>query len=106
MIIKQIDPVINIDLSGDVRFSLRGDMKIEVFGPGCPKCAQLEKVVKEALLELNITAEVEKVKDMGRIVEAGIMLPPGLSINGKLKSSGKVPKIDEIKRWIEEAKEP
>lgn len=80
-------------------------MKIEVFGPGCPKCEQLERVVKEALSELNITTEVEKVKDMSKIVEAGIMMPPGLRINGKLKSSGKVPKIDEIKKWIEEAKE-
>jgi small redox-active disulfide protein 2 len=78
-------------------------MKIEVFGPGCPKCEQLERVVKEALSELNITAEVEKVKDMGKIVEAGIMMPPGLRINGKLKSSGKVPRIEEIKQWIEEA---
>ena len=80
-------------------------MKIEVFGPGCPKCEQLERVVKEALSELNIAADVEKVKDMGKIVEAGIMIPPGLRINGQLKSSGKVPKIDEIKKWIEEARE-
>jgi small redox-active disulfide protein 2 len=80
-------------------------MKIEIFGPGCPKCEQVERVVKVALSELGITAEVEKVKDMGRIVEAGIMIPPGLRINGKLKSSGKAPKIDEIKKWIEEARE-
>jgi small redox-active disulfide protein 2 len=80
-------------------------MKIEVFGPGCPKCEQLEKVVKEALSAVNITAEVVKVKDIGKIVEAGIMMPPGLRINGKLKSSGKVPKIDEVKQWIREAEE-
>ncbi|MFC1479927.1 thioredoxin family protein [Candidatus Omnitrophota bacterium] len=80
-------------------------MKIEVFGPGCSKCEQLEKAVKEALSELNVTVEVEKVKDMGRIVEAGIMMPPGLRINGELKSTGKVPKIDEIKKWIEETKD-
>ncbi|NQT22664.1 MAG: TM0996/MTH895 family glutaredoxin-like protein [Candidatus Omnitrophica bacterium] len=78
-------------------------MKIEVFGPGCPKCEQVEIVVKEALSELNIDAEVEKVKDMGKIVDAGVMMPPGLSINGKLKSSGKVPKVDEVKKWIKES---
>ena len=75
-------------------------MKIEVFGPGCPKCEQLERIVKEALLELNIAADVEKVKDMAKIVEAGIMLTPGLSIDGKLKCSGRVPNKDEVKKWL------
>lgn len=79
-------------------------MKIEVFGPGCPKCEQLEKAVKEALSAVNITAEVVKVKDIGKIVEAGIMMTPGLRINGKIRSSGKIPKVDEIKQWLEEAK--
>ena len=76
-------------------------MKIEVFGPGCPKCEQLERVVKEALSELNIAAEVEKVKDMGKIVKAGIMLTPGLSIDGELKCSGRIPNKDEVKKWLE-----
>ncbi|MDP8258107.1 MAG: thioredoxin family protein [Candidatus Aadella gelida] len=80
-------------------------MLIEVFGAGCPKCEQVERVVKEALSDLNIIADVEKVKDIEKIVEAGIMMVPGLRINGELKSSGKVPKIEEMKKWIEETKE-
>lgn len=79
-------------------------MKIEVFGPGCPKCQLLEKTVKDALTELNISAEVEKVKDIAKIVEAGIMIPPGIRINGKLKCTGRVPKIDEVKKWLGEEK--
>ncbi len=79
-------------------------MKIEVFGPGCPKCHQLEKAVKDAVSELGVAAEVEKVTDIAKIVEAGIMLPPGLRINGKMKCTGRIPKIDEVKKWIEEEK--
>ena len=75
-------------------------MKIEIFGPGCPKCEQVERVVKVALSEMGITAEVEKVKDMGKIVEAGIMLTPGLRINGEIKCSGKIPTVEEVKGWV------
>ena len=79
-------------------------MKIEVFGPGCPKCQQVEKAVKDALTELGVAAEVEKVKDIMKIMESGIMLTPGIRINGKIKCSGRVPKIDEVKKWIGEEK--
>lgn len=79
-------------------------MKIEIFGPGCHRCAELEKHVKKIVSELNIAADVEKVKDMSRIVDAGIMHTPGLRINGKVKSSGRIPKPDEIKKWISEEK--
>ena len=75
-------------------------MKIEIFGPGCPKCEQVERVVKVALSEMGITAEVEKVKDMSKIVEAGIMLTPGLRINGEIKCSGKIPTVEEVKGWV------
>lgn len=79
-------------------------MKIEVFGPGCPKCLQVEKVAKEALLELGVQGEVEKVKDIGKIVEAGIMITPAVKVNGIVKCSGRVPKIEEVKKWISEGK--
>jgi small redox-active disulfide protein 2 len=79
-------------------------MKIEVFGPGCYRCVQVEEAVKNALRELNIPADVEKVKDMARIVEAGIMPTPGLCINGKIKCMGRIPKVEEIKKWIAEEK--
>ena len=79
-------------------------MKIEVFGPGCYRCQQVEKAVKDALAELNVAAEVVKVADMAKIVEAGIMPTPGLRIDGKICCCGRVPKTEEIKKWIEEAK--
>ncbi len=80
-------------------------MKIEVFGPGCYRCERLEKVVKDALVELNISTDVEKVKDMARIIETGIMPTPGLRINGKVKCSGRVPGIEEVKKWIRDEKQ-
>ncbi|MDD5428398.1 MAG: thioredoxin family protein [Candidatus Omnitrophica bacterium] len=79
-------------------------MKIEIFGPGCHRCGELEKIVKSAVAELNIAADVEKVKDINRIVDAGIMQTPGLCINGKVKSTGRIPKAEEIKKWIAEEK--
>lgn len=79
-------------------------MKIEVFGPGCHRCVEVEKGVKSALSELNIVADVEKVNDVAKIVDAGIMQTPGLCINGKIKCFGRIPKAEEIKRWITEEK--
>ena len=79
-------------------------MKIEIFGPGCPRCYQLEKAVRDTISELNIAADVEKISDITKIVDAGIMHTPGLRINGKMKSSGRIPKTEEIKRWIAEEK--
>jgi len=79
-------------------------MKIEVFGPGCHRCVELEKGVKNILAELNVAADVEKVKDIAKIVDAGIMQTPGLRINGKIKCFGRIPRIEEIRKWIAEEK--
>ncbi len=77
-------------------------LKIEVLGTGCAKCKRLEKTVKKAVKELGIQAEVVKVDSIQEIVNRGIMLTPGLLVNGELKSIGKVPKIEEIKEMIKE----
>ena len=77
-------------------------MKIEVFGPGCPKCQLLAKTAEAAAAESGVPVEFEKVTDIMKIVEAGIMMSPGLRINGKMKCTGRVPKTEEIKKWIEE----
>ena len=77
-------------------------MKIKVLGTGCKNCKALEKEVVNALAELNVSADVEKIEDMNKIVEHDILMTPGLIINDKVKSSGKVPKRDVIKKWIQE----
>lgn len=77
-------------------------MKIEVLGPGCINCQKLEKDVFNVLAELNIGAEVIKVTDISKFSSYGILMTPGLVINGKVYSSGKLPVMATLKKWIEE----
>jgi small redox-active disulfide protein 2 len=81
-------------------------MDIKVLGPGCARCFELERRVKRALEELKAEAAVEKISDIKKIVEYGIMSTPGLVIDGRVICSGRVPSSDEIKGWIREAGEP
>lgn len=78
-------------------------MKIEILGPGCPKCHNTEENVKKALSELNKTAEVVKVSDISEIIEKGIMQTPALIINGKIAILGKIPSVEQIKKFIQDA---
>ena len=75
-------------------------MKIKILGTGCPKCKQLEANTKKALEETGKKAEIEKVTDVNKIIEAGVMATPALSIDGKVKSSGKVSSVEEIKELL------
>jgi small redox-active disulfide protein 2 len=75
-------------------------MEIKVLGTGCPKCKALEKVTKDALAELNISADIDKVEDIMKIMEYGIMRTPGLVVNGKVVLSGRVPSFNEVKEIL------
>lgn len=75
-------------------------MDIKVLGPGCPRCQQTEKVVKEAVTEAGVSATVEKVKDPLKIAEYGVFGTPSVVIDGEVKSVGKIPTKEEIKKWI------
>ena len=75
-------------------------MRITVYGPGCPKCKQLEETAREAVKQAGVEAEVEKVSDFVEIAKAGVLATPGLAVNGTVKSKGRVPKIEEIVSWI------
>lgn len=77
-------------------------MEIKVLGPGCSRCANLEKEVRNALAELDVAADIEKVKDIKQIMAFKIMSTPALVINDKVKVAGRVPKKDEIKKYIQE----
>ncbi len=78
-------------------------MKIEILGTGCPKCHNTEKNVKKAIAELNKAAEVVKVTDINAIIEKGIMQTPALIINGKIVIQGKIPTVEQVKKFIQEA---
>lgn len=75
-------------------------MKITVLGPGCRNCALLEKRVRDALAELGIEAEVNKVTDYGEILAWGVLATPGLAVDGRVVISGKVPTTSAIAQLI------
>lgn len=79
-------------------------MEIKVLGPGCKNCKMVAEAVNKVLADLGVQAEVKKIEDMGDITAHGVLITPGLIINGQIKASGKVPKESEIKKWIEEAR--
>ena len=76
-------------------------MEIKVLGTGCPKCNKLEKMIRELVGELQLKAEVEKVKDVNEIARAGVMLTPALMVNGDIKFAGKLPSRSELRKIIE-----
>jgi small redox-active disulfide protein 2 len=79
-------------------------MKVEIYGMGCANCNALEEIAKEAVRETGVCAEVVKVDDMIQIIESGILATPGLAIDGRVRSMGRVPSKAEIVAWITEKK--
>lgn len=75
-------------------------MNIKILSVGCAKCQQLEKTVKEVVKELGIEATVEEVKDVKKFVDYKVMMTPGLVINERVVSSGKVPSKAEVTQLI------
>ena len=75
-------------------------MKIEIYGTGCPKCKTLFANAQKALTDLNITADLSKVEDINQITNAGVMFTPAISVDGEVKSTGKVLSVEEIKNII------
>jgi small redox-active disulfide protein 2 len=79
-------------------------MEIKVLGPGCANCYKLEELTKQAIKDLGITVQVEKITDMGEIVRHGILSTPGLIVNGKIRHTGKpLPGLEKIKELIRTA---
>jgi small redox-active disulfide protein 2 len=77
-----------------------GTVEIKVLGPGCAKCEQTEKNVKEAVAEKGIDARIDKVTDVMEIAKYGVFGTPAVIVDGEVKCVGKVPKTEEIASWI------
>jgi small redox-active disulfide protein 2 len=75
---------------------------IKVYGSGCTNCKKLEEMCKEVISELNANALVEKVTDIQEIMKTGILSTPGLEINGKMISSGKLPTKSTLIHWMQD----
>ena len=74
--------------------------KLQVLGPGCPKCAELAKRTEDAAKALGIDYELEKVTELNRIMSFGVMMTPALVVDGEVKVVGRVPSEDELKKMI------
>jgi small redox-active disulfide protein 2 len=75
-------------------------MLLEILGTGCPKCVKLEELTRKAASELGIEAEIIKVKDINQIMNYGVMMTPALVVDGVVKVVGKVPPVEEIKKYL------
>ena len=75
-------------------------MEIKILGPGCVNCQKVEKLVREAVAEAGVAADVEKVSDIMKIAKYGVFSTPAVVVDGKVKSVGKIPKKEEILAWL------
>jgi small redox-active disulfide protein 2 len=77
-----------------------GMTKIQILGTGCPKCRKLAENAKAAVKEAGIECDVVKVTDINEIMKFGVMMTPALAIDGQVKTVGKVPSSEEIKKML------
>ena len=76
---------------------------LEVLGPGCANCMRVERAAREAVAMAGVEAEVRHVTDYGEIAARGVLQTPGLVIDGKVVSYGRVPTASDIAAWLVEA---
>lgn len=75
-------------------------MVITVYGPGCARCHETERVIRNVLAELDSDADLQTVSDCKAMAAAGVMTTPAVSIDGVIKLSGRIPKPDDVKAWL------
>jgi small redox-active disulfide protein 2 len=76
-------------------------MTIKILGSGCPNCQKLEQNAKKAVEELGLRGiKIEHIYDIDKIVEMGVMSTPAIAIDEKVKASGRIPDVEEIKSWL------
>ncbi len=75
-------------------------MKIEILGAGCAKCKAAHALIQKVIADTGAPVDLEKVEDMARIMQAGILSTPGIRVNGEMKLVGKVPSRAEVQGWI------
>ena len=78
-----------------------GPIQIKVLGPGCPSCDKLEQDLMAVMTELNLSADLDHVRDIKEIACYGVMGNPALVINGKVVAAGRVPSKAQLKEWLQ-----
>ena len=80
-------------------------IEIKVLGTGCRKCNKLYDETQKAITDSGVQVDLGKVEKLDEIAGYGVLSTPALVVNGQVKSTGKVPKVDQITAWIKEAGE-
>lgn len=75
-------------------------LEIKVLGPGCANCKRVEQMAHREVEKLGLTANIEKITDYGEIMAYGVMSTPGLVIDGKVVSYGRLPSNEEVSNWL------
>jgi len=78
-------------------------LEIKVVGPGCMNCNRLEEMCRDIVAEQKLPAQIVKVTDINKFTDLGIFMTPGLIINDKVISSGKLPGKALLTQWITQA---
>ena len=76
---------------------------IKVLGSGCPNCKKLEALCQEVVTENSLEANIDKITDLNKFADYGVMMTPGLIVNDKILSQGKIPTKSTLEHWIKEA---
>jgi small redox-active disulfide protein 2 len=78
-------------------------LDIKVLGPGCDNCKKVEALAKQAVANLGAEATIEKILDRAEYPKYGLLYTPGLVVNGKLVSAGRIPTEAEVMTWVADA---
>ncbi len=81
-------------------------MNVKVLGSGCSKCKKLEQIVREAMQELGLGGQLEKVTDFAEIVRYPVLATPALVVDEKVVCFGYIPSKDEVKAWLTNGQRP
>ena len=74
--------------------------RLQILGTGCPKCKKLAENAEAAAKELSVEYEIEKIADIKRIMEFGVMMTPALAVDGEVKIAGKVASVEDVKSLL------
>ncbi|MGE5483401.1 MAG: thioredoxin family protein [Ignavibacteriales bacterium] len=75
-------------------------MKIEIMGPGCPRCRKTEELIADTIRKIGVNAEIVHVTDLNEMIERGVMMTPAVFIDGVKKIEGRIPTESQIRQWF------
>ena len=75
-------------------------MKVEIMGPGCPKCRKTEELIAETVRKLGVDADIIHITDLNEIIDRGVMMTPAVFIDGIKKIEGRIPTEAQVRQWF------